>query len=38
MIKTYRIKGNKNQSSLKLNNQEGEVDNEKLKLRTNRKN
>jgi hypothetical protein len=38
MIKTYRIKGKKNHSSLKLNNQEGEVDNEKLKLRTNRKN
>jgi hypothetical protein len=38
MIKTYRIKGKKNQSSLKLNNQEGEVDKKKLKLRKNQKN
>jgi hypothetical protein len=38
MIKTYRIKGKKNQSSPKLNNQEEEVDNEKLKLRKTRKN
>ena len=38
MIKTYQIKGKKNRSSLKLNNQEEEVDNKKLKLRATRKN